>query len=67
MQQVTHWDMDYLPKDEILNLYERETADHGQKQETVRATRKNRQKLPLLLIVMGLILLAASLFVASLI
>ncbi len=33
IRQVTHWDLDYLPTDEILDLYQRETGRHRKKTE----------------------------------
>jgi hypothetical protein len=32
IRQVTHWDLDYLPKDEILDLYQREQETTNKKQ-----------------------------------
>ena len=67
IHQVTHWDLDYLPKDEILNLYERKTGYHQNKVEIGHETGKRHQKLSLLLITMVFFLLAGSLYVAYLI
>lgn len=67
LQQVTHWDLDYLSRDEINNLYERETGHHPREDKQSHATAKNSQKLSLLLITTGVLLLVGSLFIASLI
>ena len=66
IRQVTHWDLDYLPKDEILDLYQRETGHYQQKNKGEHATDETNEKLPLLLIATGLFLLAGALYVASL-
>jgi hypothetical protein len=67
LQQVTHWDLDYLSRDEINDLYKRETDHHPREDRQSHATAKSNQKLSLLLITTGVLLLAGSLFVASLI
>jgi len=67
LNQVTHWDLDYLTRDEIRDLYNRKTGYYRQKDEKRDATGKGRQKFSLLLITMGILLLAGSLYVASLI
>ena len=65
IRQVTHWDLDYLPKDEILDLYERE-KDHPQQETGIEhAIQESDKKLSLLLIATGLLLLAVVLCVAS--
>ena len=65
--QVTHWDLDYLTKDEIRDLYNRNTGQYKQEYEKRHSTGKSNQKFSLLLITMGILLLAGSLYVASLI
>ena len=67
IHQVTHWDLDYLTKDEIKDLYNRKTGQYKQEDEKRNATGKSNQKFSLLLITMGILLLAGSLYVASLI
>lgn len=67
IQQVTHWDLDYLSKDEVRDLYELNPAQYQRKDEIRHSTAKSKQKLSLLMITMGLFLLAGSLYVASLI
>ena len=65
IRQGTHWDLDYLPKDEILDLYERE-KDHPQKEHGIaHASQESDKKLSLLLIATGLLLLAVALCAAS--
>lgn len=66
IRQVTHWDLDYLPKDEILNMYKRGSG-HGQKNSVGFAEDKSHERVSLLLIAMGLLLLAGALYVTSLI
>ena len=66
IRQVTHWDLDYLPIDEVQDLYERKTVNGRQKEKTRHASGESNQKLSLLLIMIGLFLLAASLYFASL-
>jgi hypothetical protein len=67
IQQVTHWDLDYLPRDEILNLYEQKTEHHQHRAEKLKQTGERHQKLSLLLIATGVFLLAGALYVATLI
>jgi hypothetical protein len=67
IRQVTHWDLDYLPKDEILDLYQRERGHHKQKNRIGHATDESNKKLSLVLIATGLLMLAGTLFVMSLI
>ena len=67
IQRVTHWDLDYLPMDEILDLYKQKEEHQPPKGATGPATGKSNLKLSLLLIAAGLVLLAGSLYVASLI
>jgi hypothetical protein len=64
LQQVTHWDMDYLPRDEILELYQRRTGYRQQTDKTARAIDESHQTLPWLLIAAGVLLLAGTLCVA---
>jgi len=66
IRQVTHWDLDYLPKEKILDLYQRETGYRKQKHKTAPATDESNRTIPLLLIAIGLLLLAGALCVASL-
>jgi len=67
LNQVTHWDLDYLPKDEVQELYEHKTG-HADQTGAVRQTSgESKQKASLLLIAIGVLLLAVSLYVASLI
>lgn len=66
IRQVTHWDLDYLPKDEILDLYRRETGHHKQKTSIGLADEKSYAKVSMLLIALGLLLLAGALCVAAL-
>ena len=66
IRQVAHWDLDYLSKDEILDLYERETGHHKQKIRIGHADDKNYEKVSMLLIAIGLLLLAGALCVAAL-
>jgi hypothetical protein len=40
-RQVTHWDLDYLPKEEILDLYQRGTVYHQQKNSTAHTNNEN--------------------------
>ncbi len=65
-QRVTHWDLDYLPMDEIVALYKQNKGNPQPKDETGPATEKSNLKLSLLLIGTGLLLLVGSLCVASL-
>jgi hypothetical protein len=65
IRQVTHWDLDYLSKDEILDLYNRKTVYHQQKEEIGHAIGKNTPKFLLLLITVGLLLLAGSLCISA--
>ena len=67
IRQVTHWDMDYLPRDEILEMYKREKRHHGLRGRYKSATDKNSKALSLLMIATGLLLLAVTLYVSSLI
>lgn len=67
INQVTHWDLDYLTKDEIQDLYNRKTGYYRQGDQKRHATGKGGQKFSLLLITIGILLLAGSLYVASLI
>jgi hypothetical protein len=60
IRQVTHWDLDYLPTKEILDLYQRKSS-------TEHVTDESNRKLSLLLIASGLLLLAGTLFVMSLV
>ena len=67
IQQVTHWDLDYLSMDEIRDLYDLNRIIFQRKDETRNPIGKDKQKLSLLMIAIGLFLLAGSLYVASLI
>jgi hypothetical protein len=67
VNQVTHWDLDYLSKDEVRELYERRPDDFRRRDKKGLESRKPNQKLALLLITIGLLLLAGSLYVASII
>lgn len=63
IKRVTHWDMDYLPKEEINDLYaQNRGVSH---RETQPEPRSGGKKLALMLIGMGLALLAGALFLAS--
>jgi len=64
LQQVTHWDLDYLPRDEILDLYQRRTGYRQPINKTARAIDESNKTLPLLLIAAGMLLLAGALCVA---
>ena len=66
LNQVTHWDLDYLTRDEIRDLYIRKTGYFRKVDKKRHATGKGSQKFSLLLITMGILLLAGSLYVASL-
>jgi len=65
--QVTHWDLDYLSKDDVRDLYEQGTKNYQRKAKQERASSTSNQKLSLLLITIGCLLLAGSLYVASII
>jgi hypothetical protein len=67
IRQVTHWDLDYLPTKEILDLYQRESGPSQQKKSNEHVTDESNTKLSLLLIASGLLLLAGTLFVMSLV
>jgi len=63
IKQVTHWDLDYLPREEIKDLYlQKREKKHREAQPEHRSGGK---KLALMLIGMGLVLLAGSLYLAS--
>jgi hypothetical protein len=66
IRQVTHWDLDYLSKEEILDLYKREAGLHKQKIRIGHAVDKGYEKVSMLLIAIGLLLLAGALCVAAL-
>jgi hypothetical protein len=65
LQQVTHWDLDYLSKDDLYRLSEWKFDPYRQSQQNGLDTRQNNRSLPLLLISIGTILLLGSLFIAS--
>jgi hypothetical protein len=67
IHQVTHWDLDYLSQDEVRDLYERKTGSYENDSTQKNEPEMHNQKLPLLLITMGLVLLAGSLCLAALI
>ncbi|BBO77047.1 hypothetical protein DSCW_44640 [Desulfosarcina widdelii] len=61
--QVTHWDLDYLSREEINDLYvQKREKNH---RESHPEHRSGGKKLALMLIGMGLALLAGALFLAS--
>ena len=72
IRQVTHWDLDYLSKDEILDLYKRETGSHNPNNgiihttDNTNKTAMSNRNVALLLIAIGLMLLTGALYVASL-
>ncbi len=67
LNQVTHWDLDSLTRDQIRDLYIRKPGYFRQVDDKRHATGKSSQKFSLLLITIGILLLAGSLYVASLI
>ena len=67
IRQVTHWDLDYLPTDEILDLYQRKSGHYQQKNSIGHTTDERNKKLSLLLIVTGLLLLVGILYILSLV
>lgn len=63
IKQVTHWDLDYLPREEINDLYfQKREKNHREAQP---AHQSDSTKLALMLIGVGLVLLAGSLYLAS--
>jgi hypothetical protein len=62
-ERVTHWDMDYLPREEINDLYLQQRGQNHK--EAQPEHRSGGKKLALMLIGMGLALLAGSLYLAS--
>ena len=72
IRQVTHWDLDYLSKDEILNLYKRGTGNLSPNNgiihttDNINKTAVSNRNISLLLIAIGLIMLTGALCVASL-
>jgi hypothetical protein len=64
---VTHWDLDYLPTDEILDLYQRKSGHSQQINSIENVTIESNKKLSFLLIASGLLLLAGTLFIMSLV
>lgn len=64
LRQVTHWDLDYLPRDEILDLYQRRTGYRQPTNKNGRAIEDSNKTLPLLLIAAGILVLTAALCVA---
>lgn len=67
IRQVTHWDLDYLPTDEILDLYQRKSGHSQQINSIENVTIESNKKLSFLLIASGLLLLAGTLFIMSLV
>ena len=67
VNQVTHWDLDYLSKEEVFDLYERRSDDFQRRDKKGHVNRKPNQKLALLLTTIGFLLLAGSLYLASMI
>lgn len=63
IKQVTHWDLDYLPREEIDDLYLQKREENYRKAGPTY--RSGGKKLALMLIAMGLVLLAGSLYLAS--
>lgn len=61
--QVTHWDMDYLSREEVNDLYVQKQEKNPWEAQPER--RSGGKKLALMLIGMGLALLAGSLYLAS--
>ena len=66
IRQVTHWDLDYLPTDEILDLYQWKSGHYQQKIGIGHTIDERNKNLSLLLIATGLLLLAGTLFILSL-
>ena len=67
LNQVTHWDLDYLSKDEVQKLYE-DKAGYPQQTDRIRRTSgESNQSAGLRLIMIGVLLLVVSLCVAALI
>jgi hypothetical protein len=62
-EQVTHWDMDYLSREEVNDLYAQNREKKPREAQPER--RSGGKKLALMLIGMGLSLLAGSLYLAS--
>ena len=67
IRQVTHWDLDYLPKDKILDLYQRGKGHYQPKKGNRHAADDSNKKLSLLLIASGLLLLAGTILLMTLI
>jgi hypothetical protein len=65
IQQVTHWDLDYLSNDEILELYETKNERAHKLANIDMMETKSHINLALLLISIGVILLFGSLFMLS--
>ena len=63
LEQVTHWDMDYLSREEVNDLYAQNREKNPR--EAQPEHRSGGKKLALMLIGMGLSLLAGSLYLAS--
>jgi len=63
IEQVTHWDLDYLSREEINDLYVQKREKNRREAQPER--RSGGKKLALMLIGMGLALLAGALFLAS--
>jgi len=63
-RQVTHWDMDYLPKDEIEALYDPISPPPPPQRR--RASRQSTTNVGLMLIVSGTLLLLFSVGLGSL-
>ena len=62
-QQVTHWDLDYLPGEKVRELYEQKVEPKSGNCQI--CNRLKDRHLPLCLIAAGLFLLMGSLFVIS--
>ena len=67
INKVTHWDLDYLPKEKVQDLYEPNPVQHHMKEELRHSSGISKNKLSLMMIAGGLFLLAVSLYIASLI
>jgi len=67
IRQVTHWDLDFLSRKDLRDLYRRKTGDSFQIAKREHATYRSNQTLAIVLIAAGLFLLASSLYVLSLI
>jgi len=63
IERVTHWDLDYLPRQQISDLYAQKREKNHR--ETQPEHQSGGKKLALMLIGIGFALLAGSLFLAT--